>query len=116
MLAALKSGPRRTGCPRRKHLVTVSLILLGAACVHASTLLTFEGLPNGADVDGFYNGGDGGNLGINFVFPNRFQALISRDAGGTGVFSGEPSPSTVVRILPGTTTVSQIVVSGGFDS
>jgi hypothetical protein len=72
----------------------------------AVTVLTFEGLQNFESVENFYNGGLGGlgsgpgpNLGAVFSFNEADGiplAIIDRDAGGSGDFGGEPSPSTAL--------------------
>lgn len=78
--------------------------------------LTFEGLQNGEPVQNFYNGGLGGlgsgpgpALGVSFS--STALAIIDADAGGTGNFGGEPSPSTILFFLSGTAVMN---VPGGF--
>lgn len=73
--------------------------------------LTFEGLGNLAPVGGFYNGGAGGSYGITFA--GGALALVDRDAGGTGEFGGEPSPSTILFFLEGSAVMN---VAAGFDT
>lgn len=62
--------------------------------------LDFEGAGNRAYLGSFYNGGSDsqGNSGDNFgvSFSNNAQTLIDWDAGGSGNFANEPSPSTVL--------------------
>lgn len=62
--------------------------------------LTFEGLQDNELVEDFYNGGFGSmgsgpgpQLGIIFL---GAVAQVDRDAGGSGDFGGEPSPSTAI--------------------
>jgi hypothetical protein len=80
------------------------------------TALTFEGLQNLEPVNNYYNGGTGGNgsgPGPNFgiTFTSTSLALIDADAGGTGNFGGEPSPSTALFFLDGTAVMN---VPAGF--
>lgn len=87
-----------------------------AACVAAGTAgaavvtLDFEGLKNGEGVLDFYNGGKGslGSSGTNYgvAFGGNALALIDSDAGGTGNFANEPSPSTVMFFLTGTAVLN----------
>ncbi|MQA28775.1 MAG: hypothetical protein GEU82_02900 [Luteitalea sp.] len=89
-----------------------------AACfslpVQAQTVLTFEGLLDGESVDAFYSGGLG-SLGSG-PGPNAGVAMpattvrLDSDAGGTGDFGGEPSPSAALFI----NRVSTINVPEGF--
>jgi len=74
---------------------------MGAASpVKAAIVLTFEGLQDLEAVNNFYNGGTGslGSSGPNYgiSFTSGAQARIDFDAGGTGNFGGEPSPSTAL--------------------
>src|SRR4051794_40947859 len=85
---------------------------LASGVANATTLITFEGLANNTAVGNYYNGGAGGDLGI--TLNDRFQALIDSDAGGTGVFGGEPSPSTVAMIRPASGSSAVIDLGGGF--
>ena len=63
------------------------------------TYLDFEGLGDNDDINDFYNGGtsqqgfSGSNYEFQFV---GLTALIDSDAGGSGSFANEPSPSTVM--------------------
>ncbi len=82
-------------------------------------VLTFEGLRDLEPVQNFYNGGLGGNAsgpGPNFgiTFSANALAIIDSDAGGTGNFGGEPSPSTVLFFLTG--PAATINVPAGFDT
>jgi len=72
----------------------------------ANIVLDFEGLGDQEPVNEFYNGGTGGNgsgPGQNFgvSFSTNSLSIIDADAGGTGNFGGEPSPSTVLFFLTG---------------
>ena len=78
----------------------------------AATVLTFEGLGDLAPIGNFYNGGAGGSLGI--TFSNNALALIDGDAGGSGNFGGEPSPSTAMFFLQGTAAIMNSL--SGFDT
>jgi hypothetical protein len=77
---------------------------------HKSSIvvLDFEGLGNLDEVQAFYNGGtsslgySGTNYGVQF-FGNTLS-IIDSDAGGSGNFANEPSPSTVMFFLSGANT------------
>jgi hypothetical protein len=75
-------------------------------------VLTFEGVGDLNPVEDFYNGGDGGNLGISFS-PNAL-AIVDEDAGGSGNFGGEPSPDTILFFLEG--EAATMNVADGFDT
>ncbi len=68
-------------------LAATGLFLLIDAPPLVGATLTFEGLTEGALVGSFYAG-----LGIDV---SGATALVSRFSGGTGDFTGEPSPPTV---------------------
>lgn len=87
--------------------------LFGASEAKAATIvLGFEGLGNLESVGNFYSGGAGPNFGISFS-PNAL-AIIDADAGGSGNFGGEPSPSTVLFFLDGPAAVMN--VAAGFET
>jgi hypothetical protein len=88
--------------------VATALLTLSASAV---TVLTFEGVGNNNLVNNFYDGGAGGSLGIGFV---SGQGLVSSAAGGTGNFSGEPSPSTILYFLAG--GAATMNVTAGFNT
>lgn len=82
----------------------------------ASFTITFEGLQNAEAVNEYYNGGTGGkgtsggpNYGVSFSTDSL--ALIDFDAGGTGNFANEPSPSTVLFFTENTAVMN---VPSGF--
>jgi hypothetical protein len=86
--------------------------LCGAGALCAATpafadvvVLDFEGVGNVAAVNNFYNGGTDslGNSGTNYGigFSSTSLGIIDADAGGTGNFANEPSPSTVLFFLSG---------------
>lgn len=88
--------------------VATTLAVFGAASpAHALVVLTFEGVGNTNAVGEFYNGGAGPDYNISFV--DAF-GLVDADAGGTGNFGGEPSPSTIV--LPGVSPMTMNVWDG----
>src|SRR5689334_15614574 len=93
-------------------LVLTLFVLLFASPGKADVLLTFEGLPNGTAPGNFYNGGAGGNFGI--TFSSNASSFIDSDAGGTGSFANEPSPSTVLTW--NSSNVITVDVSVGFTS
>jgi hypothetical protein len=84
----------------------------------APIVLTFEGLQNQEQVLNFYNGGTGslGSTGTNYgiSFGGDALGIIDADAGGTGNFGGEPSPSTGVFFLNGSAAIMN--VAAGFDT
>ncbi|ODT75294.1 MAG: hypothetical protein ABS69_10975 [Nitrosomonadales bacterium SCN 54-20] len=93
-------------------------MLYGSMNTYAATiLLDFEGLNDQESIGGFYNGGTssngnrGPNLGV--AFSNNSLALIDSDAGGTGIFEGEPSPSTIM-FFRGASSIMN--VAAGFDT
>jgi len=92
-------------------------MLVGSAGA-AAIVLDFEGLQSLEAVQEFYNGGTGGNgsgPGTNFgaSFSPDALALIDSDAGGSGNFGGEPSPSTILFFLSNTAVLN---FSAGFDT
>lgn len=100
-----------------KRIIGGTLTLALAACIAvapaaAATVLTFEGLGNLAPVGNYYNGGPGGNLGISMS--ENSLALIDADAGGSGNFGGEPSPSTAMFFLAGQAALMNVL--NGFDT
>ncbi|PZX57033.1 thrombospondin type 3 repeat-containing protein [Algoriphagus ratkowskyi] len=80
-------------------------------------VLDFEGLGNLDNINNFYNGGTSGsgfsgpNYGVEFGVA---LAIIDSDAGGTGNFANEPSPSTVMFFLDENQAFMN--VSAGFDT
>ncbi len=77
--------------------------LLYSATSSAVIVLDFEGAGNVAALQNFYNGGTDslGNSGTNYgvTFNGATLSIIDADAGGTGNFANEPSPSTVMFFL-----------------
>jgi hypothetical protein len=99
------------------NIIGGALSFVLAACVavapaEAATVLTFEGLGNLAPIGNFYNGGAGGNLGISMSANSL--AIVDADAGGSGNFGGEPSPSTVMFFLQGQAALMNVL--DGFDT
>jgi PEP-CTERM motif len=92
----------------------VSAIALTSLQVNAAVVvLDFEGIGNQAPVGNYYNGGAGTNYGIEFS--GNTLAVIDNDApGGTGNFANEPSASTVMFFLSGSSAV--LNVAAGFDT
>jgi PEP-CTERM motif len=97
----------------------VTLLLMSATAFADPVTLTFEGLKDLEPINNFYNGGTGGfgsgpgpNFGIGFSSDSL--ALISRDAGGNGNFSGEPSTNTIAFFLSGAGDTMN--VASGFDT
>jgi len=86
----------------------------------ATTVLTFEGLKNFEPIEDFYNGGVGGmgssgpDYGISFTSDSL--AVIAKDHGGTGNFTGSmaPSPGTLGFFLSGQGDTMNVFA--GFDT
>ena len=103
------------------RLTFAAAVLTVIAChdrSHAVTL-TFEGLQNNEQVLNYYNGGFGGSgsgpgPANGVVFSSNALALIDSDAGGTGNFGHEPSPSTTLYFLTG--PAATLNYAGGFDT
>ena len=75
-------------------LAAVAVVALSAGSAHAAPIvLDFEGIGNLTSIGSFYNGGAGGNLGVEFSAGS--EALIDADAGGSGNFSNNPSGSSI---------------------
>ncbi len=106
-----------------KGLVILGLVSLvswgGLGNANAGTMvLDFEGVGNLESVGSFYNGGTGGSgsgPGPNFgvTFSSNALGLIDSDAGGSGNFGGEPSESTIVFFLTGSSIT--LNVADGFN-
>jgi hypothetical protein len=84
----------------------------GSTAASANVVLTFEGIGDQAAIGGFYNGGPGGNLGIQFGTDSL--AIIEDSAGGSGNFSNPPSGTTVAFFLAGAGDIMNI--PAGFDT
>jgi hypothetical protein len=87
------------------------LLLAAAACAAIAApasaevvTLTFEGLENLAPVGDFY--------APDYIFSDATLAIIDADAGGTGNFANEPSPSTIMFFLDANNAV--LNVTNGF--
>lgn len=93
----------------------VICLLAGSASSVGATpiVLNFEGLQNLQQIGSFYNGGAGGNYGV--TFSQAATALIDQDAGGSGNFANEPSPSTIMFFDQPNLNAS-MSVAGGFTS
>ena len=72
-------------------LTTGALHTIPVAANPAIGVLDFGGIANGTSVDNFY--------APNYTFSPSTLALIDADAGGTGNFANEPSPSTIMFFL-----------------
>ena len=79
-------------------------------------VLNFEGMGNHDRILQFYGGGQSelGYTGTNYgiYFSSIIGALIDEDAGGTGNFANEPSPSTVMNCASGILNVPEGFMSG----
>jgi hypothetical protein len=103
----------------RSFKFAAAALLVAAGSASAGVVvLDFEGLQEQEAVNGFYNGGTGslGSSGINYgiEFSPTSLALIDADAGGSGNFGGEPSPSTILFFLSG--GAATMNVAAGFDT
>ncbi len=80
-------------------------------------VLNFEGLGNSDPINDFYNGGtsgqgySGNNYGVQFGIA---LGLIDEDAGGSGNFAWEPSPSTIMFFLDA--NEAYMNVAAGFET
>jgi len=104
-----------------RKLASAALVALAFASTAASAapiVIDFEGIANLASVDDYYNGGTDseGNSGTDYgiSFSRTSLAIIDADAGGTGNFGNEPSPSTILFFLSG--GAATMNVAGGFDT
>jgi hypothetical protein len=100
--------------------LALTALIAAPPVMAAPVVLTFEGLLNGEGVNDFYNGGTGSlgsgpgsNHGIRFI---NAVAFIDADAGGSGNFGGEPSPSTAVTFLDPQATSAILNIAAGFDT
>lgn len=97
--------------------VSISLLLAGTATA-APIVLDFEGVGDLAAVNDFYNGGtdaagnSGTNYGINFS--GTSLGIVDSDAGASGNFGNEASPSTVLFFTSG--GAATMNVAAGFDT
>ncbi len=85
-----RSSARAAGC------------LVLATCSLEAAVLSFEGIPNSTLVEAAYSA-----LGVSF---SGATAFVNKEAGGTGDFSGEPSPVVAVFSVSGI----GLTVSAGF--
>lgn len=95
-----------------KYLIAVFSAALAVATPALAQVLTFEGVGNKNPVGNYYDGGDGGNLGISFSA--NALGIVDADAGGTGNFANETSPDTVLFFLSG--SAATLNYAGGFDT
>ena len=98
---------------KTKLLTLASLLCLQLSLTSSvqAVLLTFEGVADGTQIGSFYNSGLQ-DYGI--VFSSNAIALVDSDAGGTGNFGGEPSPSTVMTLTGTNPTGVTIDALSGF--
>lgn len=106
----------------KKTLATLAvLVALGSYSASAITVLDFEGLKNLEPVANYYNGGYGGSgsgpgPAYGVTFSGSTLAIIDSDAGGSGNFGNEPSPSTVMFFLDTTPGAAVMNYAAGFDT
>ena len=96
----------------KSALAAASLVAVMAPATAAIVVLDFEGIGNAVAVGNFYNGVAGTNYGVQFS--PATLALVDSDAGGTGNFANEPSPSTIMFFLDANNAT--LNVAAGFDT
>lgn len=100
----------------RKNMLGLAVAAVLATPVVASAngiiVLDFEGIGNEAPVGDYYNGAGPANKNFGVSFSPATLALIDADAGGTGNFANEPSPSTVMFFLDANEAI--LNVAAGF--
>jgi hypothetical protein len=115
----MRSWRNRAG---RAGLVAVALalgalLLVPVPAQAVVVVLDFEGIGDQAFVQNFYNGGtdSAGNSGTNYgiSFGSASRGIIDLDAGGSGNFANEPSPSTILFFLSGSAILN---IAAGFDT
>jgi hypothetical protein len=93
-------------------LAAVAVVALSAGSASAVPItLDFEGIGDLHHIGSFYNGGAGGNLGVEFS--SSAESLVSASAGGVGNFSNTPSGSSIAFFDWGSDSMS-MNVAGGF--
>lgn len=91
------------------RVLLAAFAALSCAAVPATaavTTLTFEGIGDEQPVGNFY--------APDYIFSPATLALIDADAGGSGNFANEPSPSTVMFFLDANNAILDVV--NGFDT
>jgi len=74
-------------------LSTIVVVVSAGSASAAPVTLDFEGIGNLKHIGSFYNGGAGGDLGVEFGA--SAESLVSANAGGVGNFANQPSGSTI---------------------
>jgi PEP-CTERM motif len=102
-----------------KRTILCAGLMAAALPASAAFTLDFEGIADSAAINGFYNGGtdSAGNSGTNYgvLFGSNALAAIDKDAGGSGNFENEPSPSTALFFLTGSAVLNYAPgFAGGF--
>ncbi len=96
-------------------LAAVAVVALSAGSAHAAPIvLDFEGIGNLTSIGSFYNGGAGGNLGVEFSAGS--ESLVDADAGGSGNFSNNPSGSSIAFFDWDRPSMTMNVADGFLDS
>ena len=88
-----------------KSALAAAALATVIAPASAAVTLAFEDIPNGTPVGSFYLG---------YVFNPATLALVDADAGGTGNFTNEPSPNTIMFFLDRNEAILDVTV--GFDT
>jgi len=93
-------------------LVAVAVVVLSAGSASAVPItLDFEGIGDLHHIGSFYNGGAGGNLGVEFS--SSAESLVSASAGGVGNFSNTKAGSTIA-FFDWDASSMNMNVAGGF--
>jgi hypothetical protein len=96
-------------------LLAALAVIVSAGSVNAAPItLDFEGIGDLKHIGSFYNGGAGGNLGVDFS--SSAESLVSSNAGGVGNFSNNPSGSSIAFFDWGSSSMSMNVAGGFLDS
>ena len=91
----------------RKVLMVLVALMFVVHSAHASTIvLTFEGIGNQVAIGSYYNGGGGGNYGIDFS--SNALALES------GNYGSNPSQPGIMFFLTGSSSIMNVLA--GFDT
>jgi PEP-CTERM motif len=79
----------------------ISAGFIGTADANAATVLTFEGVKDGAQVGSFY--------APEYEFSGSTIALVDSDNGGSGNFANEPSSGTIMAFLNANNAILNVV-------
>ena len=82
-----------------KTLVAAAALAATVPTFAAVVVLDFEGIGNLTPVGDYYNGAGPAAKNFGVHFSPATLAIVDADAGGTGNFANEPSPSTIMFFL-----------------